>query len=96
VKIIVKLGPPLSQVVGESKAILAMSEGASVGDVLHELRTRYPHFDAGLKGQGLHRPADRILYSLFLNANYVSFEDAGNVEIHDGDRIFLFLPIAGG
>jgi molybdopterin converting factor small subunit len=95
-KIIVKLGPPLSQVVGEGKAILDMSQGASLGDVLHELRTRYPDFYEGLKGKGLQRPADRILYSLFLNANFVSFEDAGSVEVRDGDRVFLFLPIAGG
>jgi molybdopterin converting factor small subunit len=96
VKIIVKLGPPLSQVVGESKAILDMTHGASLADVLHELRTRYPDFDAGLKGKGLQRPAGRIVYSLFLNANYVSFEDAGNMAVHDGDRVFLFLPTAGG
>ena len=95
-KIIVKLGPPLSQVVGESKAILDMSQGASLGDVLRELRARYPDFDEGLKGKGLQRPADRILYSLFLNANFVSFEDAGSVDVRDGDRVFLFLPIAGG
>jgi molybdopterin converting factor small subunit len=96
VKIIVKLGPPLSQVVGESKAILDMPQRASLGDVLHELRTRYPDFDAGLKGKGLQRPVDRIVYSLFLNANYVSFKEASSVAVRDGDRVFLFLPIAGG
>ena len=95
-KVIVKLGPPLSQVVGESKAILSMSEGATVGDVLDELRCRYPDFEAGLQGQGLHRPSDKVLYSLFLNAKYVAFGEVGNVEVCDGDRVFLFLPVAGG
>jgi molybdopterin converting factor small subunit len=73
-----------------------MSEGASVADVLDELRSRYPDFEAGLRGRGLHRPSDKVLYSLFLNAKYIPFKEAGTAEVHDGDRVFLFLPVAGG
>jgi molybdopterin converting factor small subunit len=95
-KVTVKLGAPLSQVVGESKVILIFPEGATVADLLAELRTRYPDFDAGLKGKGLRRPFDRILYQLFVNARPVPFEQAGEVRLRDGDRVYLFLPVAGG
>jgi molybdopterin converting factor small subunit len=72
VKITVKLGAPLSQVVGESKAILTMPEGATLADVLDELRARYSDLEAG------------------------PFEQAENTLLHDGDRVYLFLPVAGG
>jgi molybdopterin converting factor small subunit len=96
VKITVKLGAPLSVVVGESKAILGMPEGATVADVLDELRARYPDFEDGLKGKGLRKPFDQVLYSLFLNARPLPFEQAENTPLRDGDRLYLFLPVAGG
>jgi molybdopterin converting factor small subunit len=95
-KITVKLGAPLSQVVGESKAILHMPAGTTVTDVLEELHDRYPDFDQGLRGKGLRQPLDRVLYSLFVNARPVPFECAGNTPLRDGDRLYLFLPVAGG
>ncbi|NIV30542.1 MAG: molybdopterin synthase sulfur carrier subunit, partial [Anaerolineae bacterium] len=60
-RITVKLGAPLSQVVGASKIELAMTEGATVADVLDELRARYPEFEAGLRGKGLRRPLDQVI-----------------------------------
>jgi molybdopterin converting factor small subunit len=95
-KIVVKLGAPLSQVVGESKVILTVPEGANISSVLDELRARYPDFQEGLCGKGLRKPFDQVLYSLFLNARPVPFEQAGNTPLRDGDRIYLFLPVAGG
>ncbi len=73
-----------------------MPEGATVADVLDELRGRYSEFEAGLRGKGLRKPFDQILYSLFLNARPVSFEEAENTRLCDGDRLYLFLPVAGG
>ena len=95
-KITVKLGVPLCQVVGESKAILTMQEGATAADVLDELRARYSEFEAGLRGKGLRRPFDQVLYSLFVNARPVPFEQAAKTRLQDGDRLYLFLPVAGG
>jgi molybdopterin converting factor small subunit len=95
-KIIVKLGAPLSQVVGERKAVLSMPEGATVADVLDELRTRHPDFEAGLKGKGLRKPFDQIFYSLFVNARPVPLDQAATTLLRDGDRLFFFLPVAGG
>jgi molybdopterin converting factor small subunit len=96
VKIIVKLGAPLSQTVGESKAILSMPEGTTAADVLKALHARYPNFEAALQGKGLRQPLDRVLYTLFVNARPVPFEQAESVHLRDGDRVFLFLPVAGG
>lgn len=96
VKITVKLGAPLCQVVGESKAILDMPEGATAADVLDELRARHAEFEAGLRGKGLPKPFDRVLYSLFVNARPVPFEQAEKTRLRDGDRLYLFLPVAGG
>ncbi len=95
-KITVKLGAPLSLVVGERKAILSMPEGSTLADLLDELRARYPPFDEGLKGKGLRHPLDQVLYTLFLNTRPVPFEQAGDTPLRDGDRIHLFLPVAGG
>jgi molybdopterin converting factor small subunit len=95
-KVTVKLGAPLSQVVGERKAILSMPQEATLANVLEELRARYPDFEAGLRGKGLHRPFDRVLYSLFVNARPVPFERAETTRLRDGDRVYLFLPVAGG
>ena len=95
-KITVKLGAPLSQVVGESKAILTLPEGATVGDLLDELHARFPEFEEGLRGKGLRQPFDKAIYNLFVNARHVPFEQAGATHLRDGDRVFLFLPVAGG
>jgi molybdopterin converting factor small subunit len=95
-KVTVKLGAPLSQVVGESKAILTLPEGATVADVLDAMKARYPDFEAGLKGKGLRKPFDQVLYTLFVNARPASFDQASATPLSDGDRLYLFLPVAGG
>jgi molybdopterin converting factor small subunit len=95
-KVTVQLGAPLSQVVGESKVIFSMPEGSTAATVLDELRARYPDFEEGLRGKGLRKPFDRVLYTLFLNARPVSFKQAGATRLRDGDRLYLFLPVAGG
>ena len=95
-RITVRLGAPLSQVVGEAKIDLTMPQGATVADVLDELRARYPEFEAGLRGKGLRKPFDQVVYSLFVDARPQTFEKAGITELRDGNRIYLFLPVAGG
>lgn len=95
-RITVKLGAPLSQVVGETKIDLTMREGATVADALDELRERYPAFEAGLRGQGLRKPLDKVVYSLFVDGRPVTFEKAETTPLRDGNRIYLFLPVAGG
>ena len=95
-RVTVKLGAPLSQVVGESKVILSLAEGATVADLFQDLEQRYPDFKAGLKGKGLRRPLDQILYSLFINTRPLAFDRISETVLRDGDRVYLFLPVAGG
>jgi molybdopterin converting factor small subunit len=95
-RITVKLGAPLSQVIGETKVSLNMTADSTVADVLDALQARHPDFEDGLRGKGLAKPLDRVLYSLFLNSRPVSFEAAATTPLRDGDRVYLFLPVAGG
>lgn len=95
-RIVVKLGAPLSQAVGENKLIVEMPEGATVADLLDDLRRRYPDFEAGLRGKGLRPPLDQTLYTLLLNARSLPLARAADTPLRDGDRLSLFLPVAGG
>jgi molybdopterin converting factor small subunit len=95
-KITVRLGAPLSQVVGETRVILTLPEGTTAADVLAELGRRYPDFDAGLGGRGLRTPLDQIPYALFVNTRPVPLDHAAGTPLRDGDRLSLFLPVAGG
>lgn len=95
-KVTVKLGGPLSQAVGQSKATLFMPEKATIADVLAELGARYPDFEAALKGKGLGLSLDRVPYTLFVNERIVPLERTAAIPLRDGDRIYLFLPVAGG
>ena len=73
-----------------------MPEGATVADVLDVLRARHPDFEAGLRGKGLRVPLDRVIYSLFVDARPLTFEKAMTTRLRDGNRVYLFLPVAGG
>ncbi len=95
-KVTVHLGAPLSQLAGESRVTLVLSEGSTAANALGELKSRFPDFEAGLKGKGLRAPLDQVPYSLFLNARPLSFDRAGSTPLRDGDRLYLFLPVAGG
>jgi molybdopterin converting factor small subunit len=90
------MGAPLSQVVGEPKVILFLPQEATLADVLAELEGRYAGFQEGLKGKGLRKPLDRVLYSLFVNSKPVDWSEVAVSRLQDGDRIHIFLPVAGG
>lgn len=95
-KVIVKLGAPLAHLVGESKGVVELPEGATVADLLDELRARHPDFEAGLRGKGLPHPLNQLPYALLVNTHPLPVERAGNTPLHDGDRVALFLPVVGG
>lgn len=95
-KVTVKLGAPLSRVVGESQVVLSVPDGTTAAHVLDELRVRFPEFEAGLKGKGLRQPFDQMIYQLFVEAQPVAWEDVAATSLRDGDRLYLFLPVAGG
>jgi molybdopterin converting factor small subunit len=76
--------------------ILSMPDGATAAQVLDELRSRYPRFEAGLQGEGLPQILETVPYALFLNARPLPFDRAAATPLRDGDRLYLFLPVAGG
>jgi len=90
------MGAPLSQLVGQPKITLLLPQDATLADVLAEMQGRYPEFQEGLKGKGLRNPFDRVLYSLFVNSRPVEWSRAAATQLHDGDRIHIFMPVAGG
>ena len=81
---------------GTAQVILSMPNGATAAHVLDELRLRYPRFEAGLQGEGLPKALETMPYALFLNARPLPFERAAATPLRDGDRLYLFLPVAGG
>lgn len=95
-KVTVKMGAPLSQVMGQPKVSLTLPPEATLADLLDEMRERYPGFQEGLEGKGLPKPFDRVLYSLFLNSRPVAWAEAAACRVQDGDRVHIFLPVAGG
>lgn len=95
-KVTVKLGAPLSHVVGESKLTLSLPEGATVADVLNELKVQHAEFEAGLKGKGLRGELPYTLYTLFLNARPVAWDRLESTAVRDADRLYIFLPVVGG
>ncbi len=95
-KVTVKMGAPLSRVVGESKVILSLPEGATLAGVLAEMQARHPDFEDGLKGKGLSKPFDQAVYALFVNSRPVPLAASAATPLRDGDRVHIFLPVAGG
>jgi molybdopterin converting factor small subunit len=92
-----RMGPPLSQLIGEDRVTLTLPEGGTVADLLNELRQRFPEFEAGLRGYGLLRqPTDRVLYRLFVNTTAIPFDQAGMTLLADGDRVFIPFAFSGG
>lgn len=81
---------------GTAQVILSMPDGATAAQVLDELRSRHPRFEAGLQGEGLPRVLETVPYALFLNARPLPFDRAAATRLRDGDRLYLFLPVAGG
>jgi len=91
ITISVKLGEPLGQKLGARKIALSLPPGATVAQALEALEERYPSFRDLFYEDG---PVP--LYNLFLNGRLVRPEQAGEVVLKDGDKLYLFLPVAGG
>jgi molybdopterin converting factor small subunit len=82
--------------VGTAQVILSMPDGATAAQVLDELRSRHARFEAGLQGEGLPKALATVPYALFLNARPLPFDRVAETPLRDGDRLYLFLPVAGG
>jgi len=93
-RITLKLGEPLWRQVGQRTLRLdQVEEGTTVAGVLRDLAARYPAFGAALGGSD---PRQGVPYNLFVNDRLVRWEVAAATPLHDGDTLYLFLPIVGG
>ncbi|MDH7486320.1 MAG: MoaD/ThiS family protein [Anaerolineae bacterium] len=93
-KVSVKLGEPLWRQVGRRTLQLEWEQpSVTVATVLRHLQTEYPGFGPAFRGAGL--PA-AYPYNLFVNARLVRLEQADTTPMHDGDKLYIFIPVVGG
>ena len=93
--ITVRLGDPLWRKTGQRRLELELPEGQTVADALAIVRARYPQAGADLRPDG-QSAGERLPYQLFVNHNKISWEQAGQTILHDGDQVVLFLIVVGG
>lgn len=93
-QITVRLGEPITRVVGELRVSLQFaSETATVADVLHRLTGEYPGFEAAFLGDGIGHTNP---YRVYVNARQVTTGEQDRWLLADGDKMYIFLPAAGG
>ncbi|MBI5649339.1 MAG: MoaD/ThiS family protein [Chloroflexi bacterium] len=89
----IQLDEPAWRMVGQKKISVRLdAESATLADVISELTKRFAALDAELRGH----TGDFIPYSLFLNDEQVRWSEIARAPVHDGDRVRVILPIAGG
>ena len=93
-QITVRLGEPITRVVGALRVSLQFaSEPATVADVLHRLISEYPVFEAAFRGEGIGHINP---YRVYVNARQVMPGQEDRWLLADGDKVYIFLPAAGG
>ena len=93
-RITLKLGEPLWRQVGQRTLRLDWTEeSATVAGVLRDLEARYPTFGAVLRGTDSRLDTP---YNLFVNDHLVRWDAVATTPLHDGDTLYIFLPIVGG
>jgi molybdopterin converting factor small subunit len=89
----IRLDDPAWRLVGQKILSIELpGQIHTVGDVIGELGVRFHGLDAELRGDN----GDMIPYSLFLNDESVRWVDVDKVNVKQGDRLRVILPIAGG
>ncbi len=92
--VIVKLSWPIYKTVGARTLTLELDrEETTIAEVVAYLDRHHPGFKDELArgtGDGL---AD---YLFFVNETLVPQKDAATTSLHDGDKLFVILPIVGG
>jgi len=92
-EITVKLGEPLSQIVGRSQVSLELSEDASVTQALERLGVAYPSLAAALAGADS-RPG--LSFQYFVNRKWVRDEELAQHRLKARDKLYILAPIVGG
>lgn len=93
-RIMVRMGEPLWRSVGSLRlALVTDRPTVTVADVLATLAAEYPDFEAAFRGEDLGHP---MPYQVFVNAILVAPGSESQRVLADGDRVYIFLPAAGG
>ena len=92
-RITLKLGQPLSQILGQRRLNWELPQDSTAASLLQELEQRYPQFGPALRGQGLGRPSP---YIFFLNGRPVTPSNYESIRLREGDVVHLVLPVVGG
>lgn len=93
-QVTIRLGEPITRVVGALRVSQQFdSQPVSVADVLRRLGDDHPGFEAAFRGAGIGHP---MPYRVYVNARLVAKGAEESVSLVDGDRVFIFLPAAGG
>jgi len=91
-QIIVKLTWPIYQNLGTRKLKLEFNRPEiTIADVIEHIERQSP----GFKNE-LERGTDLADYIFFINDTLVHRQDAATAQLHDGDKLFITLPIVGG
>ena len=90
-EVTLKMGEPLSTLVGGPSARVALDGAHTVADAFGEMERLHPGFAAELK-----RGEYDLPYNIFVNDRLVRWEKAAQTEVKDGDKIYLFLAVSGG
>lgn len=93
-KVTVKLGEPLWRQVGKRTLQLEWAQPpVTVAEVLRHLEREHPGFGPAFRGQKF---KTAYPYSLFVNARLVRLQQADTTPMHDGDKLYVFIPVVGG
>ncbi len=93
VKVQVKLSWPIWETVGARVVTLEVEDGATAQQVLAELGAQYPDFQREFaQGAG----DGSATYSVFVNDKLVDRWSLAETPVHDGDRLYVILPVVGG
>jgi sulfur carrier protein ThiS len=89
--ITLKLGEPLARTVGAKTITLELPGAGVLSDVFAEANRRYPAFVSAVE----HGDED-VPYTVFVNEKLVRWEHIAQTQVHDGDKVFVMMPVSGG
>lgn len=93
-QVTIRLGEPITRAVGALRISLIFDdEQATVADVLQRLASEYPGFEAAFRGDDIGHSNP---YRVYVNARQVAAGQEGQWLLTDGDKVYIFLPAAGG
>ena len=95
-RIVVRLGDPLWRKVGARRLEWHFAEDDMTAErLLAHLAAMYPEAGADIRPDGT-SIVERLPYHLFINQRKIPWDQLGNVTLHDGDQVALFLIVVGG